>query len=303
MPSSTWTLASVFAQRAREHADRALVVAGGRTLSYAQVEARAGAMAAALSELGIGAGDRIAINLPNCAEWIVALLASAKLGAVVVPVNPRLNHHERKYQLRHAEVSVVFTVERYGGVDYLQLFEEVIAELPDLQYLVTIGGEDLWYDDRIFQFEDLLSKGEGSTVAPPDSLHDGVDLALLYTSGTMGKPKGVRLGHRAVVETALRTGQAIEMDPADRVLVSVPLFAIFGFGVAVGHHGRGRDARAAGGVRRGRGAGPHRAGARDGAARRADDVPPAHARAGVRSRPARPSCAPASSAAARYRRT
>ncbi len=234
MPSSTWTLASVFAQRAREHAERALVVAGGRTLTYGQVEARAGAMAAALSELGIGAGDRIAINLPNCAEWIIALLASAKLGAVVVPVNPRLNHHERKYQLRHAEVSVVFTVERYGGVDYLQLFEEVIAELPDLQYLVTIGGEDLWYDDRIFQFEDLLSKGEGSTVAPPDSLHDGVDLALLYTSGTMGKPKGVRLGHRAVVETALRTGQAIEMDPADRVLVSVPLFAIFGFGVAVG---------------------------------------------------------------------
>jgi fatty-acyl-CoA synthase len=233
MPS-TWTLARVFAQRVAEHARRTLVVAGGRTLTYGQVEAQASAMAAALSELGIGVGDRIAINLPNCAEWIVALLASAKLGAVVVPVNPRLNHHERKYQLRHAEVSVVFTAERYGGVDYLQLFEEAFPELPDLQYLVTVGTEDLWYDDRIFQFEDLLSKGEGRSTPALDTIHDGSDLAVLYTSGTMGKPKGVRLAHRAIIETALRTGEAIEVEPSDRVLVSVPLFTVFGFGIAVG---------------------------------------------------------------------
>jgi fatty-acyl-CoA synthase len=233
MPS-TWTLASVFAQRVAEHARRTLVVAGGRTLTYGQVDARASAMAAALSELGIGIGDRVAINLPNCSEWLVALLASAKLGAVVVPVNPRLNHHERKYQLRHAEVSVVFTAEQYGGVDYLQLFEEALPDLPDLQYLVTVGHEDLWYDDRIFQFEDLLSKGEGRAVPALDTIHDGSDLALLYTSGTMGKPKGVRLAHRAIIETALRTGEAIEVEPADRVLVSVPLFTVFGFGIALG---------------------------------------------------------------------
>ena len=209
-------------------------------MTYAQVEAQASALAASLAELGIGAGDRVAINLPNWPEWIVSLVAIAKLGAIVVPVNPRLAYHELKYQLRHAEVSCAVTVERWEDQDYLETFEDLLAELPDLQYLVTVGKEDLWYDDRIFQYEDLVSGGEGRPVPPlaGDDANGGAngdaDLALLYTSGTMGKPKGVRLSHRALVETALRAGEAVEMDPSDRVLLSVPLFAVFGVSVAVG---------------------------------------------------------------------
>src|SRR5687768_12807113 len=233
MPS-LWTLPQVFAQRAGEHPERILVRSGGKAMTYGQAEARSSALAAALAELGIEFGDRIAVNLPNCSEWIVALLAGAKLGATIVPVNPRLNYHELKYQLRHAEVSAAFTVERFAGIDYLSTFEDLIAELPDLQYVITVGEEELWYDDRIFQFEDLVSSGEGRPFPEPVALGDDSDLAMLYTSGTMGKPKGVCLSHRNVVETAVRTGEAIEVEPADRVLLSVPLFAIFGFGVAVG---------------------------------------------------------------------
>jgi fatty-acyl-CoA synthase len=210
------------------------MVAGATKQSYAQVDARVSSLAAALAELGLGNGDRIAIILPNRPEWIVALLACAKLGATVVPVNPRLNYHELKYQLRHAEVSAAFTAEQYDGIDFLQYFEDVIVELPDLQYLVTVGEEELWYDDRIFRFEDLVSSGEGRRTPEPSSAGDDSDLALLYTSGTMGKPKGVRLSHRAVIETAVLTGDAIGMSSADRVLVALPLFTIFGFGVVVG---------------------------------------------------------------------
>ena len=97
-----------------------------------------------------------------------------------------------------------------------------------------MGEQELWYDDRIFRFEDLVSSGEGRRFPEPTSAGDDSDLALLYTSGTMGKPKGVRLSHRSVIETAVLTGEAIAMSDADRVLVAVPLFAIFGFGVAVG---------------------------------------------------------------------
>ncbi|MGH7664085.1 MAG: class I adenylate-forming enzyme family protein [Gemmatimonadaceae bacterium] len=233
MPTS-WTLGQVFAARAAEHSERPLVVARGRSLTYGQVDARAAALAAALSELGIGAGDRIAINLPNWPEWIVTLIAGARLGAVIVPVNPALNYHELKYQLRHAEVSAVVTAGRYGGEDFVQIFEDLITELPDLQYIVTVGQDDLWYDDRIFQFEDLVSSGEGRPVPGPVGIGDESDLAILYTSGTMGKPKGVRLSHRTVVETAVRTGEAIELVPCDRVLMAVPLFAIFGFSVVAG---------------------------------------------------------------------
>ena len=230
---SQWTLAQLFARRAAEHPSRPLVVAAGRTLTYGQVEAQATAFASALGELGIEAGDRVAINLPNVPEWVIALGACARLGAVVVPINPRLNYHELKYQLRHAEVSLAITAERLAEIDFLEIFEDLIAELPDLQYVVTVGMEELWYDDRIFQFEDLVSSGEGRHRAPA-VVAEQADLALLYTSGTMGKPKGVRLSHRAIVETAVRTGEAVEVEPTDRVLVAVPLFAIFGFGVAVG---------------------------------------------------------------------
>jgi len=231
--STAWTLAHTFAARAGEHPDRTLVVAGGRGWTYGQVDAKSSALAAALAELGIEAEDRIAIVMPNWPEWIITLLAAAKLGATVVPLNARLSYHELKYQLRHAEVSAVFAAERHGGVDYLQTFEDIIAELPDLLYLVTVGDEELWYDDRIFQFEDLLSSGEGRAF-PAGETDDDSDLAMLYTSGTMGKPKGVRLSHRTVVETATRTGEALEMAPFDRVLVAVPLFTIFGFSTLVG---------------------------------------------------------------------
>jgi fatty-acyl-CoA synthase len=232
--ANLWTLAQVFRRSAREHPDHTLVVAGVSRLSYAQVDARSSSLAAAMAELGLGAGDRIAIILPNRPEWIVALLACAKLGVTIVPVNPRLNYHELKYQLRHAEVSAAFTAGQYDGIDFLQYFEDVIAELPDLQYLVTVGEEELWYDDRIFRFDDLVSSGEGRRSPEASSAGDDSDLTLLYTSGTMGKPKGVRLSHRAVIETAVLTGDAIAMSYADRLLVALPLFTIFGFGVVVG---------------------------------------------------------------------
>ncbi|MGH7621750.1 MAG: class I adenylate-forming enzyme family protein, partial [Gemmatimonadaceae bacterium] len=231
--SDAWTLDRVLAARTGEHPERTVLVADGRALTYAQVNAKGAALAAALAELGIEAGDRIAIVMPNWPEWVISLLAASKLGATVVPVNPRLSYHELKYQLRHAEVSAVVALERHHGVDYLQMFEDMIAELPDLLYLITVGGEELWYDDRIFKFEDLVSSGAGRDIPSVDA-GDASDLALMYTSGTMGKPKGVRLSHRAIVETALQTGELLELGPADRVLAAVPFFTLFGLSVLIG---------------------------------------------------------------------
>src|SRR5690606_19264940 len=151
----------------------------------------------------------VAVNLPNGEAWLVSLLAIARLGAVVVPVNPRLNRHALKYELRHAEVCTAITAEKLDGIDFLATFEGFIAELPELQYVVTVGDEDLWYDDRIFQFEDLVSSGSGRPAPEWKARDDGTDLALIYTSGTMGKPKGVRLSHRAIVETAVHAAELI----------------------------------------------------------------------------------------------
>jgi fatty-acyl-CoA synthase len=231
--ATEWTLAALVEHRVQLHPDRPMVRAGDRTVTCAQADQQGAALAAALQELGIGRGDRIAVLLPNCAEWVISLLAIARLGAVVVPMSPQLNVHELRYQLRHAEASVLVTIERLGEVDFLQRFEQMLPDLPDLHYVVTVGEEELWYDDRIFQFEDLVSKGLGRP-SPRAAVTGADDLALLYTSGTMGKPKGVRASHRALTETAVRSAEVLEMTPEDRVFAGIPLYAIFGFSVMVG---------------------------------------------------------------------
>jgi fatty-acyl-CoA synthase len=232
--AASWSLAPLIAQRAQEHPERVLATTGERSWSYQRVDADASSLAAAFSELGLGAGDRIAVNLPNGVEWIVTTLAAAKLGAVLVPVNPTLGVHDLRYQLRHAEASAVVTIERWNGVDFLQRFEELLGDLPDLQYVVTVGEEDLWYDDRIFQFEDLVSSGAAKPRPATDLSDDMRDLAVVYTSGTMGKPKGVQLSHRALVENAVRTANVLELSPEDRVLAAVPFSAVFGLSAMLG---------------------------------------------------------------------
>lgn len=218
---------------AAEDPERDFVVLGDRRLTYGQVEAQANALAAALHELGIEAGDRIALNLPNWPEFIVAMFAAAKLGAIIVPLNPKFTAHELQYMLRHSESVAVVTAENYEGVDYLARFEGFLTSLPDLQYVISVGEEDLWYDDRVYQFEDLLSSGEGreyprSEVDPEEEV-----FAILYTSGTMGKPKGVALTHTNLLATAAASADAIGMTGNDVVFGLTSLFNVFGLGPGV----------------------------------------------------------------------
>jgi fatty-acyl-CoA synthase len=226
-------LADAFDVAARRFPDRQCVVAGDRRLSYAQVAQEAEALAAALADLGLGAGDRVAAVLPNRAEAVTTLLAAARLGAAFVPLNPALPYHELKYQLRHADTSLVVAVPEWEGHDFLEWFDELIADVPEILYLVAVGGEDLWYDDRIFPYRDLVAKG-AHAASPPPARDPQAPLAILYTSGTMGKPKGVTLAHRAVVGSARLTGAALGLGPEDRALLAVPVFTIFGTSVIAG---------------------------------------------------------------------
>ena len=225
---STTQLAALFDERVRRHPDHECIVFGHRRLTYGQVAAEAEALATAWRGLGIVEGDRLAVDLPNWPEWVVALLATARLGAVFVPLHPSLSYHELRYQLRNTEASLALAAESLGDMDYLEVFEDLIRELPDLQYLVTVGREDFWYDDRVFQFGDLLTRGrrERTPVAGLDA--STAPLAIIYTSGTMGKPKGAVLTHHGLTHTAAAVADALGHEAHDRVLASVPFFTVFG---------------------------------------------------------------------------
>jgi len=230
---TTYRLADLFAQRVKQHPSRECLVQDSRRLTYEQVDADAAALATALRDLGIEAGDRIAVDLPNQPEWIVAMLAAARLGAVVVPLNPFLGYRELKYQLRHAEASLAVAVESLGELDYVEVFDDLIAELPDLQYLVLVGEDDFWYDDRVFQFGNLVKRGRRRQGQLTNLDPESGPLAILYTSGTTGKPKGVVLTHRNLVQDALLTAAVLGLSESDRVLAAVPLFTIFGVHVVI----------------------------------------------------------------------
>ncbi len=226
-------LAVLVDEQARQHPSRECLVLGNRRLTYEQVNTEATALAAGLRGLGIEVGDRLAVDLPNWPEWIITFLATARLGAVFVPLYPSLGYHELKYLLRNTEASLAVAAESLGEVDYLELFEDLIGELPDLQYLVTVGHEEFWYDDRVFQFTNLVTRGkrhagEIAAVDPADT-----PLTTVFTSGTMGKPKGAVLTHRNLVYASRAAAQTLRQEGADRVLVAVPLFTVFGMQVAV----------------------------------------------------------------------
>lgn len=226
------TASAVLATAAATGPDRPFLLYDDRQMSYAQVEGQARDLAASLNHLGIERGERLAILLPGCPEFVVAAFAAARLGIVAVPLNPRLPPLELRYRLRHSEAAVAVTPETFEGVDYLQFAEEVLEELPELGYVITVGEEDLWYDDQIYPFEDLVSAGRGKKCPRPEL--DADDLfALLYTAGTTGKPKGVELTHGNLVRTARHTVTELGVTSTDRVIGASDIFHAFSLGPGI----------------------------------------------------------------------
>lgn len=231
--TETLTVAEALRVAAEGHPDAPFLVFGERTWTYAHTAVQARALAVGLHNLGIERGDRMAIDLPNWPEFVISALAAAELGATIVPLNPGHTPRELQYMLRNSEASVAITAEQFDGVDYLQMFETLLVELPDLQYLVTAGEEDLWYDDRIYQFEDLVASGRGREFVPAEVTPDVDPYAILYTPGTTGTPKGVVLTHENLLRTAAATAEALNLTPADVTLCAVPLYHIFGLSAAL----------------------------------------------------------------------
>jgi fatty-acyl-CoA synthase len=227
---TAFSVATALATRATSDPSRVYLRTRTGNDTYAEIDSQSDALAASLAGLGVEAGDRVAIILPACSEFVVAMFAAAKLGAVIVPLNPRLSPTEVQYSLRHSEAVCAVTVERAYGIDFLQLFEELIVRLPDLQYLITVGEEDLWYDDRIYQFEDLISAGGGRDYPAAEVDPESEPFAIVYTSGTTGKPKGVELTHTNLLSVSAGTAEAMGLTAEDRSVGVGALFTAFGLG-------------------------------------------------------------------------
>jgi len=219
------TIGANFERIAREYAAReALVeVASGRRWTYAALDRDVNALARGLISAGIVKGDRVGIWSPNCAEWTIVQYATAKIGAILVNVNPAYRTHELAYALNHSGLKLLVSATEFKSSDYRAMVDEVKADCHALERVVYIDTDD---------WDVLLGDGEGlpeaavpermSTLANTDPIN------IQYTSGTTGYPKGATLSHRNIVNNGFFTTETINFTHEDRLCIPVPFYHCFG---------------------------------------------------------------------------
>lgn len=200
--------------------DRTALVdlAFGVRATYAELWERAGRVAGALLARGVVNGDRVGVWAANRYEWIVLQFATARIGAVLVALNPTYEGTELAYALRHSGTSVLFHSSSYRTTNCAEVVAEITEECPQLRESVV--------------FEDSWTEFEAGNPGPVAEAERRVDLddpvAIQYTSGTTGRPKGATLSHHNLLNNGYLIGAQASFTEQDRICVPVPLFHCFG---------------------------------------------------------------------------
>lgn len=197
--------------------------ATGRRWTYAELAAEVDALALGLLDLGIAKGERVGIWAPNCGEWTLVQYATARIGAVLVTVNPAYRSHELEYVLRQSGIRLLVAAERFKTSDYAAMIEEVRPSCPELQFTALLGGP-LWTS--------LLERGRRGDPAElaraQAALSPDDPINIQYTSGTTGFPKGATLSHHNILNNGFFVGELCHYTEQDRVCVPVPFYHCFG---------------------------------------------------------------------------
>jgi fatty-acyl-CoA synthase len=213
------------------HGDRDALISvhQGVRQTWAEFHEAVEEIARGLLALGIQARDRVGIWSPNNAEWVTLQYATAKVGAILVNVNPAYRTSELAYALAQSEVSTLVLAPRFRQADYLGMLDEVAGELPALERRVVLGdqappGAMRWDDLR----EAAARVGVDELRAREAALQFDDPINIQYTSGTTGFPKGATLSHHNILNNGFFIGEGCRFTEADRVCIPVPLYHCFG---------------------------------------------------------------------------
>ncbi len=192
-------------------------------LTYRELDALVNAFANALLELGIGRGQKVCLFMTNRAEYLISWFAVARTGAIVSPINPSYKEREVAYQLSNSE-SVAIVVQQ----ELLPLVEAVRSETPTLKYVITVGSNPINpCDEYAFLQSHWCKPIQQHRLQAENTAWEEV-IALPYSSGTTGLPKGVLLSHKNLVCNAYQSVATARITSQDRMLVFVPLYHIYG---------------------------------------------------------------------------
>jgi fatty-acyl-CoA synthase len=209
--------------------DAVVSVHQGIRLSYAAFAEAVEEVARGLIGIGVEPGERVGIWAPNSAEWAILQYATAKMGAILVNLNPAYRSSEIAYALGQAGVSTLVMAPRFRSIDYVATLEEVAGDLPGLTRRIVLGGDT---PAGSMSWDDLRDAASGATAdqlrAREAVLQFDDPVNIQYTSGTTGFPKGATLSHHNILNNGYFVGRGCGYTDADRVCVPVPLYHCFG---------------------------------------------------------------------------
>ncbi|WP_309096098.1 AMP-binding protein [Streptomyces sp.] len=192
-------------------------VVSGRRWTYARFGADVDRLASALLASGVAKGDRVGIWAVNCPEWVLVQYATARIGAIMVNINPAYRTHEVEYVLKQAGVSVLFASLSHKTSDYRAMVDQVRDRCPGLREVVYFGDPG---------WERLLARATPDPAFPELSCDDPINIQ--YTSGTTGFPKGATLSHHNILNNGYFVGELLAYSEQDRICVPVPFYHCFG---------------------------------------------------------------------------
>ncbi|MFF0063114.1 AMP-binding protein [Streptomyces sp. NPDC005279] len=201
------------------HPDReALVdVPSGRRWTYAQFGLAVDELARGLLGIGVRKGDRVGIWAVNCPEWVLVQYATARIGAIMVNINPAYRAHELEYVLKQAGISVLVASLAHRTSDYRALVDQVRADCPELRAVHYIGDPS---------WDELLAAA--GPASPDAELSCDDPINIQYTSGTTGFPKGATLSHHNILNNGYFVGESVGYTEQDRICIPVPFYHCFG---------------------------------------------------------------------------
>ncbi|EKT4472179.1 AMP-binding protein [Pseudomonas putida] len=247
-PLLTQTIGQAFDATVARCSDSEALVSRHQGLRYSwrQLAEQVEIHARALIALGVNTGDRVGIWSPNCAQWCILQLASAKVGAILVNINPAYRVGELEYVLRQSGCRWLVCAEAFKTSDYHAMLQELVPELasarpgelaseclPELRGVISLAANP----PAGFLPWHALAEWAGQTsveacTARQQSLQFDQPVNIQYTSGTTGAPKGATLSHYNILYNGFMVGESLGLTARDRMVIPVPLYHCFGMVMA-----------------------------------------------------------------------
>ena len=238
------TIPELFAQTAARHGlrDAAVFREQDRRFSWTELAEAVDTLAAGLLALGLKKGERIGIWSPNRWEWVVTQFATARIGLILVNINPAYRLAELEYALNKVGCKALISAVRFKSSDYLGMIRTLApeldgcapgalkaAKLPGLEIVIRMGDDDT---PGMYNFGDVMALADADGLASLDALTAALRpddaINIQFTSGTTGAPKGATLTHANIVNNAAFTTATIRFGADDRLCIPVPLYHCFG---------------------------------------------------------------------------